>query len=165
METNLDNRRDGARAVTRRTTMVDLIASQQVSSQAELADHLSQRGFNVTQATLSRDLKALGIGKVPAADHGYVYVLPNHSVETEETSMTSGSLGAFVREVKCVGNLVLVRTPRGAAKGVARALDDMDVEGVAGTVSGDDTVMVVTASTIEAERVRNRLNQIVGASA
>src|SRR5688572_5731880 len=112
--------RGDADAAARRQAVRDLVAKGVVGSQAELARLLADQGFNTTQATLSRDLKALRIGKVPADGQGYVYVLPSSPVaEARNLGLaTPLELEAFVREVRPVGNLVLVRTPPGNAQGV-----------------------------------------------
>lgn len=148
--------------MARRQAVVELVAEGNVGSQAELAALLAARSFCTTQATLSRDLKALGIGKVPAPGKGYVYVLPRAAAGGHEPARPTLEIEAFVREVRVVGNLVLVRTPPGNAQGVGRAIDNLGWAEVAGTVSGDDTILIVTAGTPQAEALRERLARVAG---
>lgn len=130
---------------SRRQAVMDLVANHAIGSQAELADLLSQRGFNVTQATLSRDLKALGIGKIPAGPKGYAYVLPTGLPQAVDAGYDDTyTLDALISDVKVVNNLVLVSTPVGSAHNVSRAIARLKWDDVEGTISGDDTVMVVT---------------------
>ena len=159
----LDGRRSGdAESADRRQAVTELVRQGQVGSQAELASLLASRGFTTTQATLSRDLKALGIGKVPAPEHGYVYVLPGNARSSLGVERPTLEIEAFVRRVELVGNLVLVRTPPGNAQGVARAIDNLDWPEVAGTVSGDDTILIVTRDLNGAEKLRERFTSVCG---
>ena len=159
--------RGEADAGARRQAVIDIVAGQLVGSQAELADLLAQRGFQVTQATLSRDLKALGIGKIPTRGKGYAYVLPTAggltNVESDETLETS-ALESLVKGVKLVHNLVLVRTVSGQALGIGRVVDNLAWNEVEGTISGDDTVMVVTSGADRAQRFCERFSSLVGVS-
>ena len=148
-------------AVSRRQAIVDLIAAHRIGSQAELARLLLRRGFHATQATLSRDLKSLGVGKVPAAGKT-CYATPAPAREILDADRLRLEIEAFVQEVKVVQNLTLVRTPPGNAQGVARALDLLGWPEVEGTISGDDTILVVTRSAARAARFRRRLEELAG---
>ena len=149
--------------MTRRAAIVDLVSERPVRSQAELGRLLRQRGIQATQATLSRDLRSLGVGKVPAPD-GSRYVLPGPSRDVVDARRRQIELETFVQSVRVVANQVLVRTPPGNAHGVGRALDLLGWDEVAGTLAGDDTVLVVTESPAAARAFRRRLGQLVGRS-
>jgi len=149
-------------AHARRQAIAELVAQEPVHSQAELARLLRRRGFRATQATLSRDLRSLGIGKAPAAGEGTVYVVGAPAREVLDGRRLRLEIEAFVQEVKVVRNQVLVRTPPGNAHGVARALDLLGWPEVEGTLAGDDTILVVTRSTARAERFRTRLSELAG---
>ncbi len=127
-----------------------------------MARELRLRGFRVTQATLSRDLKSLGIGKAPAEGRSYAYVLPSPARELLDVGRMRLEVQAFVQEVRLVKNLVLIRTPPGNAHGVGRAIDLLGWSEVEGTISGDDTLLVVTRSPARAERFRARLAELAG---
>jgi transcriptional regulator of arginine metabolism len=150
-------------AVARRVAIVELVSDRPVRNQAELGRLLRQRGIRATQATLSRDLRSLGVGKVPAPD-GPRYVLPAPSRDVIDTRRRQIELETFVQAVRAVGNLVLVRTPPGNAHGVGRALDLLGWAEVAGTLAGDDTVLVVTETAAAGRAFRRRLASLVGRS-
>jgi len=126
-----------------------------VSSQAELVHLLKERGFDVTQATVSRDLKALGAEKVRDDDGRLSYAL---KAGTADSSLAR-TLAEFAGEFQPSGNLVVITTPPGAAQVVAGAIDRAALDDVVGTVAGDDTVLVVTTDGRGA-RVAERLEEI-----
>jgi len=153
-----------ADAIARREVVSKLVETSSIRSQSELARRIRARGFRVTQATLSRDLKRLRIGKVPAAGGSYVYVLPAAPREVLDTGRQRLEIESFVQEIRVVGNLVLIRTPPGNAHGVGRAIDLLGWAEVEGTVAGDDTILVVTRSAARARRFRRRLADLAGRS-
>jgi transcriptional regulator of arginine metabolism len=142
-------------------------AEPPVRSQEELAERLAQRGVRVTQATLSRDLEELGAVRLRAADGALVYALPGEAggpgsmpgglSETAEAAGArrapepgqepSSRLARFASELlvaaEASGNLVVLRTPAGAAQFLASALDHAAWPSILGTVAGDDTVLVI----------------------
>jgi transcriptional regulator of arginine metabolism len=144
----------------RRRALRELIESRPVGSQAELVALLAERGFVVTQSTVSRDLHALGATK--NGDDRYVLVPAGSRSEAEEA--LARALSEFAQEITPTGNLVVVRTPPGAAQVVAAAIDAAALGGVVGTVAGDDTILVVAAESTGGRRVAQHLEQI-GASA
>jgi transcriptional regulator of arginine metabolism len=150
-------------AAARRDTILELVASERIASQSELARLLRKRGFHATQATLSRDLKSLGIGKLPSEDGSY-YVLPAAPREVLDARRQTIGIEAFVQSARVVNNLVIVRTPPGNAHGVARAIDLQGWTEVAGTLAGDDTILVVTEDRARANRFRKRLSELTGRS-
>ncbi|MDX1692112.1 MAG: ArgR family transcriptional regulator, partial [Acidimicrobiia bacterium] len=121
-------------AAVRRGLIRRLLAEYEVASQAELVDRLSAEGHTVTQATVSRDLLAMGARKVPVPGGGARYVLadgPPGDLDPELASTVAG----YVREIVPSGQLVVLRTPPGAAMLVAGAIDRHGVDGVIGTVA------------------------------
>lgn len=155
----------GREATTRarRAAIVELVAGRAIGSQAELVRLLARRGFVATQATLSRDLTSLGIGKAPSVE-GTIYVLAAPAREVADAARTKLELEAFVQEVRLVNNLALVITPPGNAHGVSRAIDLMGWPEVEGTIAGDDTVLVVARSAARAVEFRKRLAAAAGRS-
>jgi transcriptional regulator of arginine metabolism len=115
-----------------------------MSSQAQLVGVLAQEGFEVTQATVSRDLKALGASKVRGTDGSFSYALGVNQGEDVDLGRT---LAEFAGEISWSGNLVVIKTPPGAAQVVAGAIDRSTLDHVLGTVAGDDTVLVVADGT------------------
>lgn len=122
----------------RRALVRELVARHHVASQSELVALLRRRGLDATQATVSRDLDELRIGKQRTVDGRVAYVLP-------EPAGLAQIVRQFVLGVDASGNLAVVRTPPGLAAAVASAIDGAREPGVLATVQGDDTVLVVAA--------------------
>jgi transcriptional regulator of arginine metabolism len=148
-------------AAARRDAILEIVRERHVGSQDELVRLLRQRGIRAAQATLSRDLRSLGIGRVPTAE-GPRYVLPGPSRDVIDSRRRQIELETFVQEVRVVNNLVLVRTPPGNAHGVGRSLDLLGWREVAATLAGDDTVLVVCETKTDARSFRTRLSAMVG---
>lgn len=123
-------------------------------SQGELVQLLEKEGFPVTQATVSRDLGALGVGK-----DGDRYRLRSHY-------LPGGGLGraisSFAESITSSLNLVVIKTGPGAAQVVAAAIDAESLDGVLGTVAGDDTVLVICAQSEGGETIKSKLEEIGG---
>jgi transcriptional regulator of arginine metabolism len=124
--------------------MLDLVRARPVHTQHELAEALAGLGFQATQATISRDIQELGLVRTGA---GYRQGPPPAALAPE-----------LVLSVRQVEFLLVIRTPPGTANVVARAIDESDLEGVAGTVAGDDTLLVVLEGREAAEPVRRFLS-------
>lgn len=130
----------------RQQALAALLRTRQVSSQALMQEQLRGQGFDATQATISRDLDDLGAVKVRGPAGRLVYALPepgngSGAGHDEVRRMLGASLLAIVPS----GNLVVLRTPPGHAGALASTLDRAGIAGVAGTVAGDDTILVVCA--------------------
>ena len=148
---------------SRRLALVaQLLGGHRFSSQEDLARSLARAGVSVTQATLSRDLRSLGVIKRPDAEGRPVYELPGPAVEALDRQRQLLDLRAFVNEVRVAQNLLVVRTPPGHAHGVGRALDLAELEGLVGTVAGDDTVLVILGDAATARRFKRRLDTLAG---
>ena len=135
----------------RQQQIVDLLTHRQIHSQPELAEHLADRGIVVTQATLSRDLLDLDAVKVRAATGSLVYAVPAEGGDRRpvpgETAANHGRLARLCAELlvsaESSANLVVLRTPPGAAQFLASAFDKAELGDVLGTIAGDDTVLVI----------------------
>jgi transcriptional regulator of arginine metabolism len=131
-----------------------LIAGGSISSQGQLLQHLSARGHPTTQATLSRDLKILKVGKLPNGRGGYTYAFPDDTdVGGSDASVAAMFLHGY-RSIAFSGNLAVIHTLPGHAASVAFALDKLAVDGIVGTVAGDDTILAVLAEGTGAEQAR-----------
>jgi transcriptional regulator of arginine metabolism len=144
--------------------LAQLLSGRRFSSQEELARALARGGVSVTQATLSRDLRSLGVGKRPGADGRATYELPAPASETLDRERQWLDLKTFVNEVRVAQNLAVVRTPPGHANGVARAIDLAEFEGLVGSVAGDDTVLLIMEDAAGARRLKRRLDSIASRS-
>jgi transcriptional regulator of arginine metabolism len=146
---------------SRRLALIaQLLSGHRFSSQEDLARALARAGTSVTQATLSRDLRNLGVIKRPDAEGKPAYELPGPALEALDRQRQLLDLRAFVNEVRVAQNLVVVRTPPGHAHGVGRALDLAELEGIVGTVAGDDTVLVIMEDTPAARRAKRHLDTL-----
>ncbi|GLY90521.1 arginine repressor [Actinoallomurus iriomotensis] len=138
----------------RQSRIVELLGRNAVHSQSELAKLLADEGVDVTQATLSRDLVDIGVVKLRAADGSLIYTVPGEGGERIRRARPRGAetftgrLARLAQELlvsaESSANLVIVRTPPGAAQLLASAIDHADWSSVLGTVAGDDTVLVIS---------------------
>jgi transcriptional regulator of arginine metabolism len=144
---------------TRRRLIRKLIAEHVISSQAHLVELLEAEGFPVTQATVSRDLDSLGAVKV-RGDEGLHYSTDPTLAELSEAELQlRRAVNDFVDEIAVSDNLVVVRTPPGAAHLVAGAIDRAQLRGVLGTVAGDDTLMIVASPSPGGAAVAAKIEQ------
>jgi transcriptional regulator of arginine metabolism len=133
----------------RQRALGKLLRSRQVGSQARLLELLRLQGFDATQATVSRDLEDLGAIKIRNAEGHPVYALPeSEESEPGQREELERALTLWVESAVPAGNLVVLRTPPGHAHALAAALDQAAIDDIAGTVAGDDTVLVVCADGI-----------------
>ena len=141
-----------SRTAERRRTILEVLAETKVHSQDALAVLLAERGFDTTQPMLSRDLRTLRVAK----RDGFYQLLGDERVTPLE------ELSALLRGAQEAGvNLVVVHCEAGAAQAVARALEAEDLEGLIGSVAGDDTIFVAVASGDAGARVRRRIEELL----
>ncbi|AZI57576.1 arginine repressor [Nakamurella antarctica] len=145
----------------RLSRITEVIREQAVRSQAELAALVAARGFDVTQATLSRDLEELGAIKVRGVDGGApVYVIPEDGSKRPMaggTSRLSRLLAELLVSYDGAANLAVLRTPPGAAQFLASAIDRASLDDVVGTIAGDDTIFVVARDGLTGAALGRRL--------
>jgi transcriptional regulator of arginine metabolism len=148
---------------TRRlTTIAQLLSGRRFSNQEELAEALSRGGIEATQATLSRDLRSLGVAKRSGADGTSWYELSSPATEALDRGRQLLDLKVFVNETRVTQNLAVVKTPPGHASAVARAIDLIGFEALMGTVAGDDTVLCILEDNVSAKRFRKHLDALSG---
>jgi transcriptional regulator of arginine metabolism len=163
--------RNGGQAVPQTRTarhhrIVDILNRQAVRSQSQLAKLLADDGLSVTQATLSRDLDELGAVKIRTNDGELIYAVPSEggfrtpmaplgeSVKEERMRRLSGEL---LISAEASANLVVIRTPPGAAQFFASAIDQAEVYDILGTIAGDDTVVLISRDPTGGEAVAAHL--------
>jgi transcriptional regulator of arginine metabolism len=140
-------------------TIKRIIKANRVASQEELLGFLLAEGYSVTQATLSRDLKLLKVGKVSEGQSGYYYTLPGEEDRREsEKSYVQDFQRGYV-SIEFSHNLGVVRTLTGHANSVALALDNLGMEEILGTIAGDDTVLMVLKEGIPGAHVIEKLRE------
>ena len=151
-----------SRAVSKRDrqgAILELIRNHRINSQMELKDLLLGKGIEVTQATLSRDMRELRLVKIPGGDGGAHYSLPE---EWEHTPPLESLLPTLFVSAEGTGNLLVVRTMTGGAQAVALGIDWEEWPEVLGTLAGDDTILLVLREAKMMERVRARIGGIAG---
>ena len=139
----------------RQAVILELVQAGAISSQEELRRLLGARGWEVTQATLSRDLRDLGLARVSTGD-GARYVVPDALAEDDRPTLDA-TLTQFVGSVDGVGELVVLRTLAGGAQPVAEAIDAEEWPEVLGTIGGENTILVVCRSADARVEVMRRL--------
>lgn len=144
----------------RHAVLLRLVRTEQVTSQEALRDLLAERGFQVTQTTLSRDLRELGVVKVPQPEGGSAYEVASGRADPKPT--LERLLPALFTDVEGVGNLVVIKTLTGGAQPVAVALDRQGWKEVLGTISGDDTILLILRDARRREAVERRIRELAG---
>jgi transcriptional regulator of arginine metabolism len=148
---------------SRQHQIVLLLADIAVTSQGQLVELLEGAGVEATQATVSRDLEDIGAIKVRVPGGDLVYALPEYSNEQiAPPDHLRRVLSDWVAEVKHSHNLVVVRTPPGSAHVVASALDRSGLDGVLGTVAGDDSIMIVTTEDVLGKDLAETIRTLAG---
>jgi transcriptional regulator of arginine metabolism len=136
-----------------------LVSRKRVGTQFELLDALGGAGCVVTQATVSRDIRELGLEKTHDPLGRPRYVLPHVARRTDPAELLTSVLGQFGRKVTAAGNIVVVLSELGSAPAIARALDQLGHERIVGTLAGDDTVLVVAPSERDARALARELSR------
>ena len=141
-ETGPSLQRPATRAA-RLSAIEQALATHIITSQSQLSKILIDEGIAVTQATLSRDLDEMHAVKTRLKDGTVAYTVGRSVVASEGEDVGERVLNGLVTSVAAARNLVVVHTPSGAAQYVASVIDKQSIEGVLGTIAGDDTVMVI----------------------
>lgn len=144
----------------RHAALLRLVRTRRVASQETLRDLLAERGFDVTQATLSRDLRELQVAKVPLPEGGSAYQIASGRADPKPT--IERLLPALFTEVDGVDNLVVIKTLTGGAQPVAVALDRQGWPEVLGTISGDDTILLILRDRRKRGAIEKRIRQLAG---
>ena len=141
-----------------------IISSQELGSQDELLNALKGEGFQLTQATLSRDLKQLKVAKAATMRGNYVYVLPNDTmykrVSTPHSVREMLQVPGFL-SINFSGNMGVIKTRPGYASSIAYNIDNSQIDEILGTIAGDDTIFVVLKQGVTQEEVIDALSDVV----
>jgi transcriptional regulator of arginine metabolism len=148
--------------VKRQLEIRRIILKGNVHSQDELLNELKQNGFDLTQATLSRDLKILQVAKVPHPAKGYVYVIPDGEKEINNSDVIRiNYLADGFKDLRFSGNLAVLRTRPGYASSIAAVIDNANSWEILGTVAGDDTILIIQKEGISKLDLINALISIM----
>ena len=141
-----------------------IVSSKEVGSQDELLNELAEAGFELTQATLSRDLKQLKVAKAASMNGNYVYVLPNTTMykrAVEVHPVSEMLLNTGFLSIEFSGNLAVLKTRPGYASSLAYDIDMMNMHEVLGTIAGDDTILLVLREGVSKTEVKHALTRVI----
>lgn len=144
----------------RQAMILGIIKEAPVATQEELGEALRREGVEVTQATLSRDIKELGLIKIPTTGGHYRYSLPHERTLGDVVRRAERMFEDSVIGVDYTENMVIIHTLSGAANGVADSLDDLEWQEVVGILAGDDTILIVVRKREQTEAVVERLRKL-----
>lgn len=143
----------------RHAAIIDIIRDCEIEKQEELVDKLKEKGFDVTQATISRDIRELKLTKIQVGKNKQVY-----SIVTAEPVITERQKRVFVDgviDLQVANNILVIKTLVGMAMAVAASLDAMDNDEIIGTIAGDDTIFSVLEDEQTARLVLERLHRLI----
>jgi transcriptional regulator of arginine metabolism len=144
--------------IQRHAAILRVVRERRIQSQDELREALSAEGFSVTQATLSRDIRELGLAKLADPQGGAYYAHPHRAALRPDLGQV---LPALLVSIDGVGPLLVLKTASGSAGAVTEALDQTGWGEIMGTIAGDDTVLVITRSLKLREAIASRIQALV----
>ncbi|NRD80699.1 transcriptional regulator ArgR [Bacillus sp. BRMEA1] len=133
----------------------EIIAGNDIETQDELVDELRSAGYNVTQATVSRDIKELHLVKVPLSDGRYKYSLPADQRFNPLQKLKRAMMDAFV-SIDSAGHLLVMKSLPGNAMAIGALIDHLDWDEILGTICGDDTLLIICRTTEDTETITKR---------
>ncbi|BAH43322.1 transcriptional regulator AhrC/ArgR [Brevibacillus porteri] len=138
----------------------DIISNQEVETQDDLVDRLRTAGFNVTQATVSRDIKELHLVKVPLPDGRYKYSMPAEQKFNPLQKLKRMLVDSFI-SIDQADHFIVLKTLSGHANAVAELIDNLPWEEIMGTISGDNTILIICRSKENTNEVTKRLMEML----
>ncbi|MGI6574506.1 MAG: arginine repressor [bacterium] len=144
----------------RQRHILEIISTYKIETQEELAEYLRDHGIEVTQATVSRDIKELGLIKVPMGDNRYCYAKPAERTPGVIDQRQQRMFRESVIKIAASENLIVIKTLTGSAQGVAAVVDGLAWPEIIGTVAGDDTIIMVIRTRLEVEAVVAKLESL-----
>jgi transcriptional regulator of arginine metabolism len=146
----------------RQRLIASVVSRKRIGSQLELAEALAKAGCPVTQATVSRDIRELRLEKTSDALGRPRYVVPGRDGRGDPRAALEGVLRQFGVRATAAQNIVVVQSELGSAPAIARALDRLEHPQVVGTLAGDDTCLVITATAADARKVAREVSAAIG---
>ena len=146
----------------RQTRIRELLFAEVIDTHEKLAEVLEQQGIEVSQSTLSKDLRELGVVRVPQATGGFRYTLPDSGATMRDRHILDRELQDFLVQAEQTANLVIVRTLSGHAQSVCEAIDRIGWNEAAGTIAGENTIFIATRSDAEAAAVVDKISAVCG---
>jgi len=145
----------------RQLKILNLIKNEVISTQEELVQRLQEEGIKVTQATISRDIKKLGLIKIPDEDGSYKYALANQKSSAENKYWLKKMFNNLVADIDYSDNVILLKTVKGTAGGLGEALDNANWQHIIGSVAGDDTLLLIVKPSNKTEEVYEDLKKLM----
>jgi len=144
----------------RQLRILEIIKENKITTQKGLAQYLRKEGFDITQATVSRDIKELKLSKVADEDGSYHYALPEEKKIVNE--LRAGLIfRGTINNVEKADNLIVVKTIPGNAQGVCAVIDEFQWEEVVGTIAGEDTILVIARSRESTDIIIKKINRVL----
>ena len=144
----------------RQEKLLELISKYEIDTQDELIERLRESGFEVTQATVSRDIRELNISKMTTGKGTYRYVLPKHTSPISNMKFNSALIDALI-SIDYACNIVVLKTHAGLANALAVGIDAMHLDNILGCVAGDDTILLVSRSESDARYIADRFRDMI----
>lgn len=145
---------------SRHSVIIDIIKNNDIETQEELADKLKEEGINVTQATVSRDIKELNLIKTLALSGKYRYALVSENKNSTLNALSYIFSNTAI-SVERVDKFLVVKTISASAAVAAEAIDSFKLEGIAGTIAGDNTIFILTRTEQKAEDLRMEIQKLI----
>lgn len=130
----------------RQRLIEDLVETEFIATQAEIAEHLSKRGIRVTQATISRDVNELRLVRIPAGDGQHRYRSTPLAAQEDVMGELGQRFKLFVRDLGRGENIIVINTDEGHASGISYVIDKLERDDIVGTVAGQNTILVIARS-------------------
>lgn len=146
--------------IARHAKILEIISSRDIETQEDLAEELKKTGMDVTQATVSRDIKELKLIKVLSDNGNYKYA----AIVSSENMLSDKLVYIFIQtviSVNYVNNIIVLRTISGSAPAAAETIDSLGWEGIVGTLAGDNTIFVLTVSNEKAQELVGRIKKLM----
>lgn len=143
----------------RQSKILELINSKDIETQEELVDELGKSGLNVTQATVSRDIKELKLIKASSNDGKFKY----KSISPYENFLSQklvNILSSTIINMEVVNNIIVIKTISGSAAAAAEAIDSLKLDSIIGTLAGNNTIFIITKDAAETQKIIKNLSQL-----
>ena len=146
----------------RQTRIRELLHEEAIDTHEKLAEVLHQQGIEVSQSTLSKDLRELGVVRVPQAKGGFRYTLPDSGATLRDRHILERELQDFLVQAEQAANMVVVRTLSGHAQSVCESIDRIGWDEVVGTIAGENTIFIATRSESAVAAVIDKIAAVCG---
>ena len=146
----------------RQSNIRDVLRDEAIGTHDRLAEVLSHKGLTVSQSTLSKDLRELGVVRMPTPEGGFRYSIPESGVTMRDQNILERELRDYLVRVQRAQNIVVAHTLSGHAQSVCEAIDRICWPEVIGTIAGDNTIFLLSLDELGAEKVVDRFGQIRG---